>query len=61
MNILVLGGTGSMGRPLVDKLSKENTVHVTTRKAKASTDNIKYIQGNAINLERNGFACCPLF
>ena len=50
MNILVLGGTGSMGRPLVDKLSKENTVHVTTRKAKASTDNIKYIQGNATQI-----------
>ena len=39
-----------MGRPLVDKLSKENTVHVTTRKAKASTDNIKYIQGNATQI-----------
>lgn len=40
-----------MGRPLVEKLSKEHTVHVTTRRAKASTDKIKYLQGNATQID----------
>ena len=51
MNILVLGGTGAMGRPLVKKLSKENIVYVTSRTAKASNGNIKYIQGNATQID----------
>ena len=51
MNILVLGGTGAMGRPLVEKLSKEHIVHVTSRTEKISTDNIKYIQGDATKIE----------
>ena len=40
-----------MGRPLVEKLSKEHTVHVTTRRAKASTNKIKYLQGNATQID----------
>lgn len=51
MNILVLGGTGAMGRPLVDKLSKDNIVYVTSRTAKTSTENIKYLQGNATQID----------
>ena len=51
MDILVLGGTGAMGRPLVEQLSKENIVHVTSRTAKVSTRNIKYIQGNAKQID----------
>ncbi len=51
MNILVLGGTGAMGRPLVEKLSKENIVYVTSRTAKTSIENIKYIQGNATHID----------
>lgn len=47
MNILVLGGTGAMGAPLVQKLSKENIVYVTSRKKKEGSSNISYIQGNA--------------
>ena len=47
MNILVLGGTGAMGTPLVEKLSKENTVYVTSRSKRESSGNIKYIHGNA--------------
>lgn len=47
MNILVLGGTGAMGIPLVNKLALENKVYVTTRGFKESTSNIKYLQGNA--------------
>lgn len=30
MEILVLGGTGAIGEPLVESLSKENMVYVTT-------------------------------
>lgn len=51
MNILVLGGTGAMGIPLVKKLALENQVYVTTRSHKESTSNIKYIQGNATKLD----------
>lgn len=51
MKILILGGTGAMGRPLVNELSKENIVYVTSRSAKTSTDNIKYIKGNARDID----------
>ena len=46
-NILVLGGTGAMGKPLVDLLSKDNKVFVTTRIPRESQLNIKYLVGNA--------------
>lgn len=51
MNILVLGGTGAMGRPLVEELSKNNVVYVTSRSTKLSTPNIKYIKGNAQKID----------
>lgn len=51
MNILVLGGTGSMGVPLVNKLSKGNCVYVTSRSKRDSKENIIYIQGNAHDKE----------
>ncbi|MBQ2435847.1 MAG: epimerase [Bacteroidaceae bacterium] len=47
MNILVLGGTGPMGVPLVQQLSKEHQVYVTSRSKRESSANITYIQGNA--------------
>ncbi len=49
MEILVLGGTGAMGMPLVNKLSKREDCHVyvTSRRKKKSKGNIEYIQGNA--------------
>lgn len=49
MNILVLGGTGAMGTPLVSILKQEKTnqIYVTSRKARTSSDNIHYLQGNA--------------
>ncbi len=47
MNILVLGGTGAMGVPLVNSLSKNNQVYVTTRSKHQSSDSVHYIQGNA--------------
>ncbi len=47
MNILVLGGTGSMGVPLVKNLSRNHSVYVTSRSKRVSSGTIKYIQGNA--------------
>lgn len=47
MNILILGGTGAMGTPLVSALKQYHTIYVTSRTAYKSTDNVKYIQGNA--------------
>lgn len=47
MNILILGGTGAMGTPLVQLLGKDNRVTVTSRSKKQSEGNITYIQGNA--------------
>lgn len=47
MNILVLGGTGAMGIPLVEKLSIDNIVYVTSRRKLVSTERIRFIQGNA--------------
>lgn len=49
MEILILGGTGAMGVPLVNLLSKskDNKLFVTTRSKKESKGNITYIQGNA--------------
>lgn len=49
MNILILGGTGAMGSPLVNILSKDNTVWVTSRKQRISNvEKIIYVQGNAL-------------
>lgn len=48
MTILVLGGTGAMGKHLVNLLAAdENTVYVTTRKERSSSGNIHYIKGDA--------------
>lgn len=48
MKILVLGGTGAMGTPLVSLLCKNNhEVYVTSRSKKESNGNLHYLQGNA--------------
>lgn len=48
MDVLVLGGTGAMGVPLVELLSQRgDNVYVTTRSQKASHGNVTYICGNA--------------
>ena len=47
MHILVLGGTGAMGIPLVELLSKENTVYVTSRRPHESAGSAKYLRGDA--------------
>ena len=52
MEILVLGGTGAMGVPLVKVLSEQNhQVYVTTRAEKQSDGNVVYLRGNAKNDE----------
>lgn len=52
MKILVLGGTGAIGVPLVKLLAKANNqVVVTSRSDKPQEENISYIQGNAQDIE----------
>lgn len=52
MKVLIFGGTGAMGTPLVKYLvDSGNSVFVTTRKARLSTGNIHYITGNAHDFE----------
>ncbi len=46
--ILILGGTGAMGKHLVDLLEgTDNDVVVTSRSPRRSCNNIRYVQGNA--------------
>lgn len=46
--ILILGGTGAMGKHLVQQLrGTNNQVVVTSRRSFVNKDNIAYIQGNA--------------
>lgn len=48
MEVLVLGGTGAMGIPLVQLLSQRGEkVSVTTRSQKQNWGNVSYICGNA--------------
>ena len=49
MDILILGGTGAMGTPLVDILSKnsDNNIYVTSRQQNRNKSNVTYLQGNA--------------
>lgn len=49
MEILVLGGTGAIGKALVDNLKKENTVYVTSRKKQADEERVVFLQGNAMD------------
>lgn len=51
MEILILGGTGAIGVPLVKLLSKDNKLFVTSRSKKDNKENITYIQGNAKDSE----------
>ena len=49
MDILVLGGTGAMGTPLVQLLSERNRVWVTSRSSRVSNfPAIHYVQGDAM-------------
>lgn len=52
MEILILGGTGAMGKSLVDELAKRgDTLYITSRRSiKSENSNVNYIQGNAHDL-----------
>lgn len=48
MKVLILGGTGAIGKYLVSLLAaNDNSVYVTSRSAHQDSTNIKYIMGNA--------------
>ena len=53
MRVLILGGTGAMGAPLIEVLSEEKNkeIFVTSREEHADYKNIKYIKINAHNYE----------
>ena len=54
-NILLLGGTGAMGKHLVHLLKDKGcNVYVTSRNQRKSYDNVTYIQGNAHDIEYLG-------
>lgn len=49
--ILILGGTGAMGKALVELIDKsENEIYITSRKKHANSE-VVYLQGNAHDLE----------
>lgn len=52
MKILIMGGTGAMGKEIVALLAKnrENCVKVTSRQKFDSNENITYLQGNAMEM-----------
>lgn len=47
MKVLILGGTGAIGKYLVELMASENTVFVTSCRQHENHGNIKYICGNA--------------
>jgi nucleoside-diphosphate-sugar epimerase len=50
MKVLVIGGTGTMGKPLVDLLySNNNIITVICRKKQYDQRNINYLYGNAFD------------
>lgn len=51
MHVLVLGGTGAMGEPLVRMLAERgDEVYVTSRRKREDNGNVHYIQGDAHDL-----------
>lgn len=62
MKVLLLGGTGAMGRPIANILSDRGVdVYVTTRSSRKDIANVHYIMGNGLqedflrNLLRNKY------
>lgn len=52
MKVLILGGTGAMGSHLVKLLSESGfEIAVTSRKPRDSSKNVRYIQGNAQDID----------
>lgn len=59
MNILIIGGTGTMGKPLVDLLKDNHNVTVVCRKKVKEINGVEYFYGDANNLSflRNLLKC----
>lgn len=52
MKILLIGGTGAMGKPLARILhEKGDEVHITSRKRRKTDGRIRYFQGDGHNLQ----------
>lgn len=50
MRILVIGGTGTMGKPLVDLLRKDNSVFVACRNKTGEIEGVSFFYGDANDL-----------
>ena len=53
MKILILGGTGAIGKPLISILKKfaDNEVYVTSRSERPSSGNVTFLKCNALNTD----------
>ena len=53
MNVLLLGGSGTIGRYLQNLLTEDSTNHlfITSRQKRSSYDNVHYIKGNPHDIE----------
>lgn len=51
MKILVLGGTGAIGKHIVELLRPNNSVYVTSRSKNKEADGVTYILGNALDFD----------
>lgn len=53
MKILILGSTGAMGEELVPLLAEnpDNILVITSRRKREASERVRFIQGNAMNLE----------
>ncbi len=52
MNILITGGTGFIGRHVVNELKKKHTILCITRKKMISSKKLQYIKSDLINSEK---------
>lgn len=49
-DILIFGGTGAMGTPLVNILSQQgHNIYITSRSSREDTETIHYLKGNALD------------
>ncbi|MCM1219373.1 MAG: NAD(P)H-binding protein [Lachnospiraceae bacterium] len=63
-NILILGGTGAMGKALVDNLAECGiAVTVTSRQDREAVSNVTYVKGDAHDLDflKEVIARCPVW
>lgn len=53
MKILILGGTGAIGKPLIEILKQDsgNDIYVTSRVQHTSSGNLHYVKANALRID----------